>query len=96
MKTILQMTVREKDGSFREWMRTTVDLPFAPSVGMVVDTAAWGQQTVQRVILGLDASDRTPYLMVYLGELVAETQTKAEELVKMSLLHGWRKPSSDD
>ena len=92
MQAIFEMLVAEqnKNGGYTEGIRLTVDLPFAPSVGMKVAARGCGDRTVQHVTLGLDADDQKPYLLVYLGEHVAPTQEKAEQLVQVYLMHDWK------
>lgn len=72
----------------RGFARKSIDLPFAPPVGMEIEDTAWKEgRKVQRVTLIIEEREAT--LFVNLGTLSSDSKEKFEKTLEMYKLHGW-------
>ena len=71
-------------------MFKTIDLPFAPSKGMIVEDSAWhGTKSIENVRFGLQEEE--PVLYVDLKPDANDTNPDLGQWVKMYETHDWKR-----
>ena len=90
MRTDLRVIIASKAGGARYVWRT-IDLSFAPQIGMRIEDPAFHRNsiwTVKDVLLSINP-DGEPSLVVYLGEHEVDSSDQTQEVTEMYKAHGW-------
>ncbi len=88
--------VIEQGGGLHEMLHKSVDLPFAPVVGMDLEDIAWKEaRPILAVSLNIMDPD-APTFYVSLGIIECIDKKHAEQIVETHKLAGWRIPTLDD
>ena len=95
MKVVFDITLVPIVGGGGTTMRKIIDLPFAPHVGMSIDSIVWKEaREIKSVGLSIDGGE--PFAYAHMGLDEAEDAAQLAQREEIFKAHGWKKPSTDD
>ena len=91
MNVIMNLAITNPGGGI-EFVRKTIDLPFAPYIGMVIDYGIDSPKNVTNVSLTLIPDYENPYLYLEMNKSETHNEDEQKRLVEAYKEDGWTVP----